>query len=43
MYDKLDFIQNKYEELSMKVSDPEVISDQKLFLKYAKGYGAYSP
>ena len=25
MFDKLDFILEKYEELSMKVSDPDVI------------------
>ena len=43
MYDKLDFIQNKYEELSMKVSDPEVISDQKLFQKYAKDISDMEP
>ncbi|HHU63314.1 MAG TPA: peptide chain release factor 1 [Clostridiales bacterium] len=29
MLDKLDFIENKYEELSRKISDPEVIADQK--------------
>lgn len=28
MYDKLDFIQSKYEELSLKVSDPAIIADQ---------------
>ena len=43
MYDKLDFTQNKYEELSMKVSDPEVISDQKLFQKYAKDISDMEP
>ncbi len=43
MYDKLDFIQNKYEELSLKVSDPEVISDQKLFQKYAKDISDMEP
>lgn len=26
MFDKLDFILEKYEELSMKVSDPDVIT-----------------
>ena len=43
MYDKLDFIQNKYEELSLKVSDPEVISDQKLFQKCAKDISDMEP
>ena len=28
MFDKLDFIVEKYQELSLKVSDPEVINDQ---------------
>ena len=28
MFDKLDFILEKYEELSMKVSDPDVINNQ---------------
>ncbi|MCR4600734.1 MAG: peptide chain release factor 1 [Clostridia bacterium] len=43
MYDKLDFIENKYNELSMKVSDPAVISDQKLFQQYAKEIGEMEP
>ena len=30
MFDKLDFILEKYEELSLKVSDPDVINNQKL-------------
>ena len=29
MFDKLDFILEKYEELSLKVSDPDVINNQK--------------
>ena len=36
MYDKLDFIQAKYDELSLKVSDPEVISNQVEFQKYIR-------
>ena len=36
MYDKLDFIQEKYQELSLKVSDPDVIADQANWQKYAK-------
>ena len=39
MYDKLDFIQEKYEELSLKVSDPDVIADQANWQKYAKELG----
>lgn len=36
MYDKLDFIQSKYEELSLKVSDPAIIADQAVWQRYAK-------
>lgn len=43
MYDKLDFIQNKYEELSMKVSDPAVIADQAVWQNYAKEIGEIEP
>lgn len=43
MYDKLNFIQNKYEELSMKVSDPAVIADQKVWQQYAKEIGEMEP
>ncbi|MCI8284738.1 MAG: peptide chain release factor 1 [Firmicutes bacterium] len=43
MYDKLDFIQSKYEELSLKVSDPEIIADQVTWQKYAKDIGEMEP
>ena len=43
MYDKLDFIQSKYEELSMKVSDPSVIADQARWQGYAKEIGEIEP
>ncbi|MDR0570086.1 MAG: peptide chain release factor 1 [Clostridiales Family XIII bacterium] len=43
MYDKLDFIQEKYDELSMKVSDPEVIGDQPLWRKYVKEMSDIEP
>ncbi|MBR2779560.1 MAG: peptide chain release factor 1 [Firmicutes bacterium] len=43
MYDKLDFIQNKYEELSMKVSDPAVIADQAVWQNYAREIGEIEP
>jgi len=43
MYDKLDFIQGKYEELSLKVSDPEVISDQAVWQKYVKEMSDMEP
>jgi len=43
MYDKLDFIQEKYEELSLKVSDPEVISDQAVWQKSMKDMSDMEP
>ena len=43
MYDKLDFIAGKYEELSLKVSDPEIINDQKQWQKYMKDMGEMEP
>ena len=36
MFDKLDFISDKYEELAMKVADPDVINDQPRWQKYIK-------
>lgn len=43
MYDKLDFIQSKYEELSLKVSDPAIIAEQAVWQKYAKEIGEMEP
>ncbi len=43
MFDKLDFILEKYEELSMKVSDPEVINNQPLWQKHIKEMGEMEP
>ncbi len=43
MYDKLDFIQSKYEELSLKVSDPDIIANQTVWQKYAKEIGEMEP
>lgn len=36
MFDKLEEVEKKYEELSAKLIDPEVISDGKLYTKCAK-------
>ncbi len=36
MFDKLDFIENKYEELLRTLSDPEIISDQNQYRKLTK-------
>lgn len=43
MFDKLDFILEKYSELSMKVSDPEIINNQKVWQKHIKEMGEMEP
>ena len=43
MFDELDFIVEKYEELSMKVSDPDVIANQTLWQKHIKEMGEMEP
>ena len=43
MFDKLDFITEKYQELSGKVADPAVISDQKTWQKYMKEMAEIEP
>lgn len=43
MFDKLEFIEEKYQELGEKISDPEVISDQKLWQKLMKEHADLGP
>lgn len=43
MLEKLDFIQEKYEELSRKVSDPDIIADQPIWQKHMKEMGEMEP
>ena len=43
MFDKLDFILEKYEELSLKVSDPDIINNQPLWHKHIKEMGEMEP
>lgn len=43
MYDKLDFIQGKYEDLSMRVSDPELINHQPEWRKTVKEMSDMEP
>ena len=43
MFGKLDFILEKYEELSLKVSDPDVISNQTVWQKHIKEMGEMEP
>ncbi|CCC58005.1 peptide chain release factor 1 [Caloramator australicus] len=40
MLEKLDFIEEKYEELSKKISDPEIIADNNLFQKLCKEHNS---
>ncbi len=43
MLEKLDFLQDKYDELAMKCADPAVIADQTNWQKYAKEMGEMEP
>ncbi|MBZ4663934.1 MAG: prfA [Caloramator sp.] len=43
MLHKLDFIEEKYEELSKKIADPDVISDNTLFQKLCKEHSSMEP
>lgn len=43
MFDKLDFIQGKYEELSLRVSDPELINNQPEWRKTVKEMSDMEP
>ena len=43
MFDKLDFITEKYEELAMKVADPDVMHNQQVWQKYIKEIGEMEP
>lgn len=43
MFDKLDFITDKYQELVKKTSDPDIIADQGVWQKYIKEMGEIEP
>ena len=43
MFNKLEFVLEKYDELSMKVSDPEIINNQPLWQKHIKEMGEMEP
>ncbi|QXM06732.1 peptide chain release factor 1 [Crassaminicella indica] len=43
MFDKLDFIEDKYKDLSQKVSDPEIINNQSEWQKYIKELAEIEP
>ena len=42
MLDRLNFIENKYDELSVKISDPSVMADQKEWQKLCKEHAELS-
>ena len=43
MFKKLDFLQEKYEELSLKVSDPDIIANQALWQRHIKEMSEIDP
>ena len=43
LFDKLSFIETQYEELSRKISDPDVIADQEVWQKLCREHSAISP
>ena len=43
MFEKLSFIEERYEELSRKISDPEIIADQSQFAKLCKEQSDIAP
>ena len=43
MFEKLSFIEDRYDELSKKIADPDVISDQAVFAKLCKEQSDISP
>lgn len=43
MFDKLNFIEEKFEDLGKKISDPEIISDQPTWLKLIKEHATIKP
>jgi len=43
MFDKLEFIEEKYEDLSAKIADPEIISEQSLWQRYMKEHAELTP
>ncbi len=43
MFDKLDFIEEKYRDLNEKVSQPDIIADTPLWTKYCKEVASLTP
>lgn len=43
MFEKLSFLQKRYDELARDISDPDIISDQKKFTKLCKEHAELTP
>ena len=43
MFDKLSFVEERYEELSRRISDPEVIADHEVWQKLCKEHSDITP
>ena len=43
MFDTLEFTENRYEEVNMKLSDPEIVNDQEQFKKLMKEFKNLTP
>ena len=43
MFDKLSFLTDKYKELSLKMSDPDIIANQTKWQQHAKELGEIEP
>ena len=43
MLKKLEVLEDKYKELTEKISDPEIINDQKTWQKYMKEHSDLEP
>ncbi|MDK2917541.1 MAG: peptide chain release factor 1 [Candidatus Petromonas sp.] len=43
MFDKLNFIEEKYDDLSKKIADPDIINDQPTWQKYIKEHASIKP
>ena len=43
MFEKLSFLEEQFEELAKKISDPEVIADQETWRKLCKEHSDLTP
>ena len=43
MYDKLEEVAKRYDELTAMLSDPEILKDQAAFAKYSKEHAEKRP